>query len=84
MEACPYKMRIILHKAGIVVKCRLCIEMVREGGTPACVTTCPTQVRIFGDLDDPNSEISRFIAESGAEPLRKDLGTLPHIYYKRS
>ena len=84
MEACPYKMRIILHHAGIVVKCRFCIELVREGGTPACVSTCPTQVRIFGDLDDPNSEISRFIAGNRAEPLRTDLGTLPKIYYKRS
>ncbi len=84
IEACPYKMRIMDHARGIVVKCRLCIEMVREGGEPACVSTCPTQVRIFGDLDDPNSEISRFVAENRAQPLRPDLNTVPKIYYKRS
>lgn len=84
MEACPYKVRIVEHKKGIVEKCRLCIEMVREGGIPACVATCPTGVRIFGDLDDPNSEISRFIAETGAQPLRADLNTRPKIFYKRS
>jgi len=84
IEACPYKMRTLDHARGIVVKCRLCIEMVREGGTPACVSTCPTQVRIFGDLDDPRSEISRFIAEHRAQPLRADLNTGPKIYYKRS
>jgi Fe-S-cluster-containing dehydrogenase component len=84
MEACPYKVRIIKHHEGIVVKCRFCIELVREGGTPACVTTCPTQVRIFGDLDDPKSEISQFIAQNRAQPLRPDLGTRPKIFYKRS
>lgn len=84
MEACPYKVRIIKHHEGIVDKCRFCIEMVREGGIPACVTTCPTQVRVFGDLDDPNSEISRFVTEFRAQPLRPDLGTHPKIFYKRS
>lgn len=84
IEACPYKMRAMDHARGIVVKCRMCIELVREGGTPACVSTCPTQVRIFGDLDDPGSDISRFIAENRAQPLRADLNTGPRIYYKRS
>jgi Fe-S-cluster-containing dehydrogenase component len=84
MEACPYKMRVVDHHLGIVEKCRFCIELVRAGGTPACVTTCPTQVRIFGDLNDPNSEISKFIAQTGALPLRPDLGTSPKIFYKRS
>ena len=84
IEACPYKMRVLDHAKGVVVKCRMCIEMVREGGTPACVSTCPTQVRIFGDLDDPKSEISRFIAKHNAQPLRPDLNTSPKIFYKRS
>ena len=44
IEACPYKVRILDHHSGIVTKCRLCIEMVREGGIPACVSTCPTPV----------------------------------------
>lgn len=84
VEACPYKMRMMDHHRGIVIKCRLCIEMVREGGEPACVTTCPTQVRIFGDMDDPDSEIARFVAKNRATPLRPDLNTGPNIYYKRS
>ncbi|MBM3299805.1 MAG: 4Fe-4S dicluster domain-containing protein [Deltaproteobacteria bacterium] len=84
IEACPYKMRILDHARGIVEKCRFCIEMVRDGGTPACVSTCPTQVRIFGDLDDPNSEVCRFVAQHRAQPLRPDLDTGPKIFYKRS
>ncbi len=84
VEACPYKMRMIDHHKGIVVKCVLCVDLVREGGIPACVSTCPTQVRIFGDLDDPDSEISRFVAAHRAQPLRADLDTRPRIFYKRS
>ena len=72
------------EREGISVKCWLCIDLVRKGEEPACVSTCPTQVRIFGDLDDPNSRISKFIAKNRAETLRPDLGTHPKIFYKRS
>ncbi len=84
VEACPYKMRVVREELGIVDKCGFCIELVRDGGTPPCVTTCPTQVRIFGDLDDPESVISKFIAKTGAQPLQPELGTNPKIFYKRS
>jgi Fe-S-cluster-containing dehydrogenase component len=84
IEACPYKARSIDEHQGVSVKCWFCIDLVRSGGEPACVTTCPTQVRIFGDLDDPNSRISKFIAQNRAERLRPDLGTRPKIFYKRS
>ena len=84
IEACPYKVRVLNHHEGIVTKCWFCIDMVREGGEPACVTTCPNQVRIFGDLDDPKSEISKFIAQNRAQPPRADLNTKPKIFYKRS
>jgi Fe-S-cluster-containing dehydrogenase component len=84
MEACPYKVRVVDHHAGIVVKCWFCIDLVRKGGEPACVTTCPTQVRIFGDIDDPKSRISRFIAQNRAQTLRPDLDTKPRVFYKRS
>ncbi len=84
IEACPYKVRILDHHAGIVIKCWLCNDLVAEGKEPACVTTCPNQVRIFGDLDDPASRISQFIAENQAQPPRPDLNTKPKIFYKRS
>jgi Fe-S-cluster-containing dehydrogenase component len=84
MEACPYKVRMIDDHKGISVKCWFCIDLVRAGGEPACVSTCPTQVRIFGDLDDPASKVSRFIAKHRAQPLRSDLNTQPKIFYKRS
>jgi Fe-S-cluster-containing dehydrogenase component len=67
-----------------VTKCWMCIDLVRKGEEPACVSTCPNQVRIFGDLDDPNSRVSGFINEHRAQPLRADLNTRPRIFYKRS
>lgn len=84
IEACPYKVRHMDHHEGISVKCWLCNDLVAEGKEPACVTTCPNQVRIFGDLDDPSSRISQFVAEHRAQTLRPDLNTKPKIFYKRS
>lgn len=96
--ACPYSARIQLHegmyKKGTyedggkalkytVDKCRFCKELVEAGQQPACVSTCISNARIFGDLDDPNSEISKEIIKRKAAPLRGDLGTKPKIYYVR-
>jgi len=83
MVACPYQVRIQDEKTGVVEKCRFCIELVEKGGEPHCVTSCITSCRIFGDLDDPKSEISKEIIKRGAKPIRTDLGTKPKIYYVR-
>jgi len=46
-----------------------------------CVVCCPAEARIFGDLDDPNSEVSRLIREKDGEQLLKEKGTKPQVYY---
>jgi Fe-S-cluster-containing dehydrogenase component len=49
--------------------------------TPACVAHCPMGARTFGDLNDPESAVSKLIADNHAHQLRTDLGTKPRIYY---
>jgi phenylacetyl-CoA:acceptor oxidoreductase 27-kDa subunit len=80
-------------QAGTVVKCTFCMERIDKGlkkglkpgldreATPACVITCGTKARIFGDLDDPNSEPSRLIKEKSGFQLHPEYGTKPSIYY---
>ena len=81
MAACPYGVRIQLH-SGVIEKCRFCWYEGEPGNPPACVGTCITNARIFGDLDDPESEISQAIAKYNAQPLANNL-TESKIFYVR-
>jgi Fe-S-cluster-containing dehydrogenase component len=54
---------------------------VNPEATPACVNICPVTARFFGNLKDPNSEVSRIIASQPTLRLREDLGTEPSVYY---
>lgn len=71
------------HIAGTVGKCQLCHHRVKDGEVPFCVEVCPGRARIFGDLDDPSSEIAKLVAESDLEQLRPEAGTDPHVYLMR-
>ncbi len=76
-----------------VVKCNFCMERIDRGlkkgltpgvdreATPACVIACPSKARVFGDLDDPNSEASQLIQEKRALLLHPEFGTDPQIHY---
>lgn len=66
---------------GTVVKCTFCVHRLEKGLLPACVVTCLTEARIFGDLDDPNSQVSRLIKEEGGVQLLSECGTDPSVFY---
>ena len=59
---------------GVVEKCTLCKERTDRGDEPMCVVCCPTKARIYGDLDDPDSEVSRAIRERGGYVLLEEQG----------
>jgi len=97
MMACPYKARSFAHETvedpkeyaprgkGTVESCTMCVHRVDEGGTPACVEACTASehgAMIFGDLKDPNSEISKELEKHGGKQIRADLGLNTGVRYQ--
>lgn len=80
VASCPYDARFI-HPDGYADKCTFCIHRVKDGLEPACVAVCPTHCMTFGDLDDPNSAISRLLDSRKNHALLTDAGTKPRIFY---
>jgi Fe-S-cluster-containing dehydrogenase component len=81
--ACPYGAREMDMTEGVMKKCTLCIDRIYndnlapEDRTPACVRTCPAGARHFGDLGDPDSEVSQLVAERQGIDLMPEMGTKP-------
>ena len=81
--ACPYGARELDAEAGVMKKCTLCVDRIynenlpEEDREPACVRTCPTGARHFGDLGDPDSDVSRLVAARDGFALMPELRTKP-------
>ena len=82
VTACPYGARYRNSTRHIADKCDFCEQRLKRGEEPACVVTCPTKTRIFGDLNDPQSEISRMVKEKKlVRVVAPHINTRPNIYY---
>ena len=80
---------------GVVEKCTFCVQRIDRAmelgltpgvddfATPACVEICPVHARVFGDINDPQSPISKFLQEHDTFRLREDWGTQPKVHYVR-
>jgi tetrathionate reductase subunit B len=91
-DACPYEARYInpdlmddVSEDGKVDKCTYCQPRLAVGLDPACVQTCITGARIFGDLDDPESEVSKYVKKGakGIEPSGGELGPNSRYFGKK-
>lgn len=81
MAACPYDARFLQPDKGIINKCTFCEHRVDQGVVPACVNTCQGKARIFGDLNDPTSEVAKLVAREPIQVLKPELGTEPRVFY---
>lgn len=94
VEACPYGARHFdafnkltnaekVNEIGIG-KCTFCAHRIDNGVVPSCVNTCTGRARIFGDLNDPNSEVARLLKTHKVETLLTEEGTKPQVFYIES
>jgi len=81
--ACPYGAREYDYTDGVMKKCTLCIDRIYNENleeidrVPVCVSTCPASARHFGDLGDPNSEVSKLVHERGGYDLMPEMEMQP-------
>lgn len=81
VEACPYQARYINPETEKADGCNFCVDRINDGKPPYCVTSCAGEAMVFGDLDDPSSDISKLIKATKATPLSTQLKTKPKVYY---
>jgi len=97
MIACPYNARYFNFKDGetwpnkeypkrshgVAEACTLCAHRLDVGEKPACVEACAKAggALTVGNMDDPDSEVSRMVAHAAVKRIREDLGTEPKVYY---
>jgi Fe-S-cluster-containing dehydrogenase component len=80
--SCPYGARYFNPVTGAADKCTFCAHRIYQGRLPACVEACPTRARIFGDLNDENSEVRKMVSGASTQVLKPETGAKPQIFYR--
>jgi Fe-S-cluster-containing dehydrogenase component len=81
VDSCPYGAIYWNEESNLPQKCTFCVHRLEEGEIPRCVQSCPTGAMIFGDLDDPQSEVSQLLKAGGVEVYHPEWNTQPNVYY---
>jgi Fe-S-cluster-containing dehydrogenase component len=81
IQACPYGARFLHPTKRTAEKCTFCYHRLRQGLVPACVEVCPTQTRIFGELNVRSSPLSRFMRQNQIQTLKPHLNREPKVRY---
>lgn len=82
VSSCPYRVIYWNEEENVAQKCNFCAHLLDQGWKePRCVETCPTGAIIFGDLDDPESEISKKAASENTEVLKPEFEMNPSVLY---
>ncbi|MGH9116239.1 MAG: 4Fe-4S dicluster domain-containing protein [Acidimicrobiales bacterium] len=82
IAACPYDAIFINPEDHSAEKCNFCAHRLEVGLEPACVTVCPTEAIVVGDLHDPSSKVARMVGRDALEVRRPEKGTRPGVFYK--
>lgn len=81
IQACPYGARYLDPETRTAEKCTFCYHRLAKGLSPACVEVCPTQARIFGELEKKASPLARFLRMNKIGVLKPFLNTEPKVVY---
>lgn len=81
IQACPYGCRYLHPVKNTVDKCTLCYHRIKKGLTPACIEVCPTGARIYGDLNDKEGLLNKFLKEHNCHVLKPNLNTGSKLFY---
>jgi tetrathionate reductase subunit B len=81
IQACPYGARFLDPRTHTAGKCTFCYHRITKGLLPACVEICPTQARIFGELDKLSTPLNRMMRQSNIQVLKAHMNTEPKVFY---
>jgi len=81
MAACPYDQLFIDENTKTAEKCNFCANRIENRLEPACVSVCPTECRIFGDMDDPTTKVAQIIQREAFTVRKPEKGTGPKVFY---